>query len=159
MGEAEVFTEAAVAGGFMAVAADFMEAEAVFTAEAVLVEEEAALLSVDAWWFWPGWPGLWLGRQRLGPRLGRTRLGLGLGIWLWLAVLGMGISVWLLRLQPVLPLFLLFLPVRRLFGRLHRGLSAGSLGLQRRPELQQQAELQQQTKLQQRTEFQPTAAV
>ena len=47
MGEAEVFTEAAVAGGFMAGAADFMEAEAVFTAEAVLVEE-AALLSVDA---------------------------------------------------------------------------------------------------------------
>jgi len=48
VGEAEVFTEAAVAGGFMAGAADFMEAEAVFTAEAVLVEEEAALLSVDA---------------------------------------------------------------------------------------------------------------
>ena len=53
MGEAEVFTEAGAAdfmeaeAAFTAVEAVFM-AEAVFTAEAVLVEEEAALLSVDA---------------------------------------------------------------------------------------------------------------
>jgi len=44
----EVSTEAAVAGGFMEAVEGSMAEEAAFTAEAVLVEEEAALLSVDA---------------------------------------------------------------------------------------------------------------
>ena len=48
MGEAEVFTEAAVAGGFMEAVEGSMAEEAAFTGEEDLVEEEAALLSVDA---------------------------------------------------------------------------------------------------------------